>query len=120
MVKFVSQFVFLITNVFARVFPVEIFFKWRGFEETWEPAVELYKDVPDKVMKFLREHSASNPLLQKLKQQLQQDAKTPQIPKVQGRSRGRGRFRGRGRGRRGRRGRGNTQRGRARGRGQNV
>ena len=94
---------------------IEILVKWRGFEETWEPAVELFKDVPEKVLKFLRENEKDNPPLQALKQQLQAPVKTKPKRKGRGRGRGRGRSRGRSRGR----GPGGRGRGRGRGRGAN-
>ena len=100
---------------------IEILVKWRGFEETWEPAEELFKDVPEKVMKFLRENSSGNPPLQELKIKLQPSTRTTatnKAPQGRGKSKNRGSGRGRGRRRgrgRGGRGRGQTHKGRGRG-----
>ena len=84
---------------------IEILVRWRGFEKTWKPATEIYKDVPEKVLKFLRENKDQNPPSQALDMQLK--AADNKIPKGNGRSKGRtNRGRGRGRGRKQARGRG--------------
>ena len=49
---------------------VEILVQWRGLEATWEPIRQLHEDVPERVMKFLRENAYDNPVLQYLQADL--------------------------------------------------
>ena len=102
--------------------------QWRGLKQTWEDAVQLHEDVPEKVMDYLREHIDEDDALKLLHAALRaKEASGARKSSNGGRGRG-GRGRG-GRGRggcgRGGRGRGGCGRGgrgrggRARGRGGN-
>ena len=55
---------------------VQLLVQWRGLEATWEPVRQLYEDVPEKVMKFLRENAADNPVLKRLQTDLRNQVTT--------------------------------------------
>ena len=97
---------------------IELLVQWRGLEATWEPVRQLYEDVPERVVKFLREHADEDPALKELHAEFR-SAATATSTATRSRTTGRGRGRGsnvRGRGGRGR-GRGRGRGGRGRGRG---
>ena len=99
---------------------VELLVQWRGLEATWEPIRQLYEDVPERVMRYLRDNTAGNPVLEYLQADLRNAAPTKTTTTNAKRGRGKGRGRGRSGGRgggRGGRGGGREGRGGGRGRG---
>ena len=107
---------------------IELLVQWRGFEQTWEPLDQLFADVKERVLKYLRENSRDNPRLKEEHQRLRNEPvvkNSSGVMRVATGARGRGRggrtSHGRGRGGRSSRGRGRGRGGRSsRGRGRGA
>lgn len=83
----------------------------RGFEQTWEPLDQLFADIKEKVLKYLRDNADDNPRLKQEHQRLRNRSvsnKSTGAMRVATGARGRGRGRGRGGGKT--RGRGRRRR----------